>query len=171
MDHQPRLLVLDANCLSYMDMLTGMEVQRTVLQNVVLKMTRRLDKHTCLAIHGNHIHICCQKPPRVGKDYVQPVNCSHSSLGLQMNAAFYGRMFSTLPSHTVWTKLACSTAVASHLISVLMQRNDVLSFSCKDLTSFGTAAELQWGDHDDDEDDETLCMGLTFSKGCMYVAM
>ena len=176
MGHQPRLLVLDANCLSYIDLLTGMELQRTALQlpgcgalqNFISIMMDGPCEHTCLGTNGNHIYICRQKPPGVGKDYVLPVNCSHSSFGLQSRAASYGQVFSTVPSRTVWTNLTCLTAS-----SVIMQRPEVLCFSCKDLSKVGTAAELRWDDDDDDEGEEKeeTCMGLTFSKGCMHIAM
>ncbi|CAL5228444.1 g11580 [Coccomyxa viridis] len=132
MGHQPRLLVLDANCLSYIDLLTGMELQRTALQlpgcgalqNFISIMMDGPCEHTCLGTNGNHIYICRQKPPGVGKDYVLP-------------------------------------------------RPEVLCFSCKDLSKVGTAAELRWDDDDDDEGEEKeeTCMGLTFSKGCMHIAM
>ena len=91
-EHQPRLLVLAANYLAYMDMQTGREIQRTAqqlpgcgdLQNFAFIMTRGPERHICLAVYENHIYTCCQKPP---KDYVQPVNCFHSSFGLQSKAA------------------------------------------------------------------------------------
>ena len=170
--HQPRLLVLYSNCLSYIDLLTGMEVESTTLQDV-FTMTRGYCKHNCLAIHKNHILICCEKPPGfIGKDYVQPVSCSHSSFGLQSRVvpnSLYNAM-----SYTVDT-LSWSSGVASHLIPVRMQRPTVLMYSTDDLSHVGTAAELQQIEEEEEDEDwvdvEEACMGLAFSKGCMYIAM
>ena len=77
-------------------------------------------------------------------------------------------------SYTVDT-LSWSSGVASHLIPVRMQRPTVLIYSTDDLSHVGTAAELQQIEEEEEDEDwvdvEEACMGLAFSKGCMYIAM